>query len=80
MFGFIIEQPIHHTIRQLRIFTVLLLLVSVDIMYRLITILENASELSPTQTVGAVAVLAATIFAAIWKGIGNLAEAHKKDE
>lgn len=77
MFGFIFDQPIHKTIRQLRIYTVLLLAVSVDIMYRLISILENGSEMSTTQTTAAVATLAAAVFAAIWRGITNLSESQK---
>lgn len=80
MLGFIFEQPLHKTLRQMRIATIIILFVSVDIMYRLISILEKAEELSPTQTVGAVTTLAAAVFAAIWKGINNLSEAHKKDD
>lgn len=80
MFGFIFQQPIHKTLRQMRIATILLLVASVDIMYRLVAILEKGGELSPAQTMGAVATLAAAVFAAIWKGISNLAEAHKDDD
>ncbi len=80
MFGFIFQQPIHKTLRQMRIATILLLFASVDIMYRLVAILEKGGELSPAQTMGAVATLAAAVFAAIWKGISNLAEAHKEDD
>lgn len=80
MFGFVFQQPIHKTLRQMRIATILLLVVSVDIMYRLVAILEKGGELSPAQTMGAVATLAAAVFAAIWKGISNLAEAHKDDD
>lgn len=80
MFGFAFQQPIHKTLRQMRIATILLLMVSVDIMYRLVSILEKGGELSPAQTMGAVATLAAAVFAAIWKGISNLAESHKSDD
>lgn len=80
MFGFIVKQPIHKSLRQMRVATISLLFVSVDIMYRLVAILEKGGELSPGQTMGAVATLAAAVFAAIWKGISNFAEAHKEDE
>lgn len=80
MFGFIFQQPIHKTLRQMRVATILLLVASVDIMYRLVVILEKGGELSPAQTMGAVATLAAAVFAAIWKGISNLAEVHKNDD
>ena len=80
MVAFIFEQPLHKSLRQLRIATIALLLVSMDIMYRLVTILERGTELSPPQTIGAVATLAAAVFAAIWKGINNLTESYKEDE
>ena len=80
MFGFIFEQPIHKTLRQMRLATVGMLFVSVDIMYRLVGILEKGGELSPAQTMGAVATLAAAVFAAIWRSIANLSESHKEDD
>lgn len=80
MFGFIWKQPIHKTIRQLRLPTIALLIVSVDIMYRLVDILEIGSELSPAQSTAAVGVLAAAVFASIWKGISNISESHKDDD
>ena len=80
VFGFIWQQPLHKTLRQLRIATILMLAVSIDIMYRLIKILEQGGELSPEQTVGAVGVLAAAVFATIWKGIASLNESAKEDD
>lgn len=78
MFGFIWGQPIHKTLRQMRIATIALLWVSVDIMYRLIEILGTA--ISMEQTIAAVGVLAAAVFATIWKGIQNLSDGHKEDD
>lgn len=80
MFGFMFKQPIHKTLRQMRIATISILVVSLDIMYKLVSILEKGGELSPAQTTGAVATLAAAVFASIWKGISNLAEVHKDDD
>ena len=80
MFGFILTQPIHKTLRQMRIATICLLIVSIDLMYHLVHILERGNELSPSQATGAVAALATAIFATIWKGISNLAEPHKDDD
>jgi hypothetical protein len=80
MFGFIFVQPIHKTLRQMRIATVILLYCSMDIMYRLIRILESSNQLSTEQTVGAVGVLAAAVFATVWKGIQNLQDAQKDDD
>lgn len=80
MFGFIWTQPIHKTLRQMRIATITLLCVSVHMMYKLIAILEQGSVISVEQTVGAVGVLAAAVFATIWKGISNLSEPHRNDD
>lgn len=78
MFGFIFTQPIHKTLRQMRLATIALLYVSVDMMYRLIDMLGSA--ISMEQTIAAVGVLAAAIFATIWKGIQNLTDVHKDDD
>lgn len=78
MFGFIWSQPIHKTLRQMRLATIALLYVSVDMMYRLIDMLGTA--ISMEQTIAAVGVLAAAIFATIWKGIQNLTDVHKDDD
>lgn len=80
MFGFIFNQPIHKSLRQMRVATIVLLGISVDIMYRLVEILEKGGDISPAQTMGVVGTLAAAVFAAIWKGISNLAEVHKDDD
>lgn len=80
MFSFIWTQPIHKTLRQMRLATVIMLSVSIHLMYKLVGILEVGGELSPAQTVSAVGVLAAAMFAAIWKGISNLSEPHKSDD
>lgn len=80
VFGFIWTQPIHKTLRQMRLATIIMLAVSIDIMYRLVAILEKGGTLSPEQTVGAVGVLAGGMFAIIWKGINNLSEPHKSDD
>lgn len=78
MFGFIWTQPIHKTLRQMRVATIFLLYVSVDMMYRLIDLLSTA--ISMEQTIAAVGVLAAAVFATIWKGIQNLTDVHKDDD
>lgn len=80
MFGFIFRQPIHKTLRQMRIATICLLLVSMDIMYRLVRILEHAGQMSTEQTIGAVGALAAGVFATIWTGVKNLSEPQKDDD
>lgn len=80
MFGFIFKQPIHKSLRQMRIATIIILMISIDIMYRLVSILERGTELSPAQAMSVVGALATAVFAAIWKGISNLSEPHKDDD
>ena len=73
-------QPLHKSLRQLRFFTFLMLVVSVDIMYRLIGILEQEGMVAPEKAIGVVGTLAVAVFAAIWKGIGAIKEQHLNDE
>lgn len=80
MFGHVLEQPFHKTLRQWRVATIILLAWSAYIMERLIAILESGEGVSDAQFYGAVGVLAAAVFATIWKGIQNLSEPHKEDD
>lgn len=79
MFGFIINQPLHVTLRQMRLATIVLLGVSCHIMYLLVDILERAVTLSTPQTVVVVGTLASAVVAAIWKGVDNLSKGHEAD-
>ena len=78
--GFLWRQPIYRTLRQLRVYTVCMLLVSIDIMYRLIGILEKGETVAPEQTIGVVGTLAIAVFASIWKGLASITEQCKQDE
>lgn len=80
MFGFIVEQPLHKSLRQMRIATIIVLSVCIDIMYELVEILRTGGNLSPSETVAAVAGLATVMVGAIWKGISNLSDKHHNDE
>lgn len=80
MFGFMWTQPIYKTLRQMRLIPVIMLCVSVDIMYRLVKLLEEANELSPEASLAAVGALVAAIFATIWKSIGDLNHPYKSDD
>ena len=77
-FRFLVEQPIHKSLRQLRIPTMVILGVSVDILYRLVELLES-SQLSGDQATAGIVTLAGVVIGAIWKGINSLAESHKED-
>lgn len=80
MFSFIWTQPIYKTLRQLKIATIILLAVSIDIMYRLVSFLETANELSSTESISAVGVLIAALFATVWKAVGDLSKPYKSDD
>lgn len=75
---FLAEQPLHKSLRQLRIPTMVILGVSVDILYRLVELLDSA-QLSGDQATASIVTLAGVVIAAIWKGINSLAESHKED-
>lgn len=77
-FAFIVEQPIHQTLRQFRIPTLVVLYVSIDILYRLVRLLEDL-ELTGAQAATGIIGFATVVLGAIWKGINNLAESHKAD-
>lgn len=75
---FLYTQPLHKSLRQLRIPTMIILGVSVDILYRLVGLLETA-QLSGDQATAGIVTLAGVVIGAIWKGINSLAESHKED-
>lgn len=79
MVGEVFKQPLHKTLRQYRLMTVFVLGCSIDIMYRLLAILEEANRLSEGQQIAAIVGLATALITAIWKGIANLSEPHKED-
>lgn len=80
MFSFIWTQPVYKTLRQMRFVTLGMLGVSVDIMYRLVAILEEANALSPEASLSAVGVLVAAIFATVWKSVGDLSKPYVSDD
>lgn len=75
---FMVEQPLHLTLRQFRLPTLIILWVSVDILYKLVGLLESV-ELSGAQSAASIVGFATVVLGAIWKGINNLAESHKAD-
>lgn len=77
MFGFILKQPIHITLRQMRITHVTLLVSS---QYMVWEIIQNVKDTDPTQAAIAYTAIAGTLIATIWKSIDGLHKANKKDE
>ena len=76
MFGFIFSQPIHQSLRQMRIVQVGLLGSS---QYLLWSIVNKLETLDPAQAAMAYATIAAALIAAIWKGVDALHRSNDKD-
>ena len=77
MFGFIVEEPIHVSLRRMRLLTVGMLINSQLLLW---VIVQKLSFLDPVQAAMAYSAIALTLITSIWKGIDNLSNAHKKDE
>jgi hypothetical protein len=77
MFGFIFKQPIHITLRQMRIIQVALIFSSQGILWYIVQRLEF---LDPTQSVMAYGTIAAALIAAIWKGVDSLHRPNEADK
>ena len=77
--GDIFNQPLHKTLRQYRVATIIVLYCSIDIMYKLLDILQQANTLSEGQHMATIVGLATALITAIWKGIANLSEPHQED-
>ena len=77
--GDVFKQPLHKSLRQYRIMSVIVLFCSIDIMYRLLGLLAEANKLSDGQHIAAIVGLATALMTAIWKGISNLSDSHHQD-
>jgi len=75
---FIWTQPLHKTLRQMRFVTIGVLVASIDILYRLVGVLQ-AGDLSTEKAV-AVTGLAATVFGGIWKAVDSVKDVYKDDD
>lgn len=76
MFGFIFRQPIHQTLRQMRFVPVSLIASSQMLLWHIV---DQLYKLDPTQAAMAYASIAATLIAAIWKGVDSLHKSNDKD-
>lgn len=76
MFGFIFKQPIHQSLRQMRIVPVCLIISSQMLLWHIV---DQLYKLDPTQAAMAYASIAATLIAAIWKGVDSLHKSNEKD-
>lgn len=77
MFGFIITQPVHVSLRQMRLVSVALITSSQILLWEIV---DSLKTLDPTQAAMAYGTIAVTLIAAIWKGIDSLNQGNVKDD
>ena len=75
--GFIIKQPLHITLRQMRIVPVGLIISSQLLLWEIVRTLKL---LDPSQAAMAFGAIAAALIAAIWKGVDSLHRSNIKDD
>ncbi len=76
VFGFLWTQPIHQSLRQLRIVSVSLIASSQLLLWEIVYKLD---KLDPTQAAMAYSAIAAALIASIWKGVDSLHKSNDKD-
>ena len=69
MFGFITEQPIHVSLRQMRLVHLFALYSADKLLWELATTLK---ALDPVAAATATGAIAAALIAAIWRGLDGL--------
>lgn len=77
MFSFMWTQPIHVTLRQMRLVHVGLIISSQLLLWRIVDKLET---LDPMQSAMAYGTIAAALIAAIWASINGLHKSNGKDD
>lgn len=77
VFGFMLRQPLHVTLRQMRIVPVALIFSSQALLWEIVRTLKL---LDPTQSAMAFGAIAAALIAAIWKGVDSLHRSNLKDD
>lgn len=75
--GFMVKQPLHITLRQMRVVQIGLIVSSQILLYRIV---GNMKELDPTQAAIAYGVLAAALVTQIWTSISSIHKGTGKDD
>ena len=75
--GVYLKQPLHTTLRQLKVVPVSLILSSQFILWRIVEKLETLNNEQASMALGAIA---AALIAAIWKGLETTQAHHVKDD
>jgi hypothetical protein len=77
MFGFIWQQPIHVTLRQMRIVQIALVISSQLLLWRIV---DNLKALDAAQAAMAYGAIAAALIVQIWQSINGMHKANLKDD
>jgi Kef-type K+ transport system membrane component KefB len=77
VFGFMWQQPLHVTLRQMRIVQIALVISSQILLYRIV---DNMKYLDESQAAIAYGVLAAAIVTQIWQSVAGMHKGNAKDD
>ena len=77
MFGFIWKQPVHVSLRQMRLLQVGLVINSQWLLWVIVGKLEI---LEPTQAAVALGAIAAALIAQIWAAVGSVHKSNVRDD
>lgn len=77
VFGFMWQQPLHVTLRQMRIVQIALAISSQVLLFRIV---DNMKELDDAQAAIAYGVIAAAMVTQIWQAVAGMHKANLKDD
>lgn len=75
--GFMWQQPLHQTLRQMRLIQVGLVINSQWLLW---VIIDKLHVLEPTQAAIALGAIAAALITQIWASVASLSKSNSKDE
>ena len=75
--GFMWQQPLHQTLRQMRLIQVGLVINSQWLLW---VIIDKLQVLEPTQAAMALGAIAAALITQIWAAVASLSKANGRDE
>lgn len=77
VFGFIVKQPLHVTLRQMRIVPVGLIISSQLLLWEVV---RSLKQLDPTQAAMAYSAIGLALITAIWQGLKHITDKAEKDD
>ena len=77
VFGFMVKQPLHITLRQMRIVPVGLVISSQLLLWEIVRMLKI---LDPTQAAMAYSAIGLALITSIWQGLKHITDSTSKDD